>query len=242
LGPHHQGDQVSESLLEVLEDARSRDLLGTMALAEQVDHALGFARAYEVATAGSGTGRDAGRAAGPRQWMDLGSGGGLPGLVLAQYWPGSAAVLLDASERRTAFLIEAVHQLGWDERVQVVRARAEDAGRDPELREVFDVVWARSFGSPPVTAECSAPFLKPGGFLIVSEPPDTLQASGLQGEALTAARWPREGLGELGQEPLMTVRDRFGYEVVRQATPCPERFPRRSGVAGKRPLYRVLEG
>ena len=240
MGPLYQSHQVPEALLEVLEESRSRDLLGTMALAEQIDHALGFARAYEAATAGARTDGDV-PAVGPRHWLDLGSGGGLPGLVLAQYWPRSEAVLLDSSERRTAFLLEAVQQLGWDGRVQVVRARAEDAGRDPVLRERFDVVWARSFGSPPVTAECAAPFLVPGGFLIVSEPPDAIEVPGLEGETQTAARWPREGLVELGQEPVTTVRDRFGYQVIRQASPCPERFPRRSGVAGKRPLYRVVE-
>jgi 16S rRNA (guanine527-N7)-methyltransferase len=241
MGPNHQGDGVPDALLEVLEESLSRDLLGTMALAEQVDHALGFARAYEVATAGPGTDRGVPSATGPRHWLDLGSGGGLPGLILAQYWPRSEAVLLDSSERRTTFLLEAVQQLGWVGRVQVVRARAEDAGRDLALRAGFDVVWARSFGSPPVTAECAAPFLEPGGLLIVSEPPDAPAAPGLEDETQTAARWPREGLGEVGQEPVLRVRDRFGYQVIRQASPCPERFPRRSGVAGKRPLYRVVE-
>ena len=99
----------------------------------------------------------------PARWLDLGSGGGLPGLVLAQHWPDTPAVLLDASERRTAFLSEAVLELGWADRVHVVRARAEEAGSvHSGFRAGFDVVWARSFGSPPVTAECAAPFLKPG--------------------------------------------------------------------------------
>jgi 16S rRNA (guanine527-N7)-methyltransferase len=152
--------------------------------------------------------------------------------VLAHYWPEATAVLLDAAERRTTFLAESVLTLGWTGRVEVVRSRAEDAGSGPDFRGAFDAVWARSFGSPAVTAECAAPFLKPGGLLVVSEPPSPGQ---------TAVRWPRAGLAELGQEPLVTVRARFGYQVVLQSTPCPERFPRRSGVAAKRPLYRVPE-
>lgn len=211
-------------LRKVLERARSLDLLGPMALEEQVDHALGFAQALEQVRPDAPT---------PARWLDLGSGGGLPGLVLAQHWPDTPAVLLDASERRTAFLSEAVLELGWADRVHVVRARAEEAGSvHSEFRAGFDVVWARSFGSPPVTAECAAPFLKPGGLLVVSEPP-------VPG---TATRWPPEGLAQLGQEPLRSVRGRFGYQVILQATACPERFPRRSGVATKRPLYRVSEG
>jgi 16S rRNA (guanine527-N7)-methyltransferase len=229
---------VSPVLREVLARARELDLLGPMDLDEQVEHALGFATAYEEAIAGLPGGARHTDPEGtpprpePGRWLDLGSGGGLPGLVLAHRWPLSTAVLLDAAERRTAFLADAVATLGWEDRVRVVRARAEEVGADPGLRAAFDVVWARSFGSPPVTAECAAPFLRTGGLLVVSEPPSPGQ---------TAVRWPRAGLAELGQEPLTTVRARFGYQVVVQSSPCPERFPRRAGVAAKRPLYLVPE-
>jgi 16S rRNA (guanine527-N7)-methyltransferase len=230
-GPDDRSFEPPSSLLQVLEDARDQDLLGPMPLQEQVDHALGFAHALEQLPLASPSV--------PGAWLDLGSGGGLPGLVLAQYWPESQAVLLDAAQRRTAFLTEAVHRLGWDERVRVLRARAEEAALDPQLRRGFGVVWARSFGSPPVTAECAAPFLMVGGLLVVSEPPRPTSSSEIQFQS--SDRWPREGLAQLGQEPLAAVRARFGYEVIRQVDPCPDRFPRRSGVASKRPLYRVPE-
>jgi 16S rRNA (guanine527-N7)-methyltransferase len=233
---------LPQALLEVLAESRSLDLLGPMELDEQVVHALGFAHAYEQARGALDGGRaDADPAltearedpvSAPGRWLDLGSGGGLPGLVLADYWPEAPGVLLDAAERRTTFLAESVLTLGWSPRVEVVRARAEDAGSSRDFRGTFDVVWARSFGSPPVTAECAAPFLKPGGLLVVSEPPSPGQ---------TAVRWPRTELADLGQEPLLAVRSRFGYQIILQSTPCPERFPRRSGVAAKRPLYRVPE-
>jgi 16S rRNA (guanine527-N7)-methyltransferase len=224
---------IPGALLAVLDQARSQGFLGPMELEGQVEHALGFAQAFGQAQALRHAADGPGGTDGPGRWLDLGSGGGLPGLVLAQCWPRTTAVLLDSSERRTAFLSEAVRTLGWDDRVRVVRARAEGAGSNPDLRASFDVVWARSFGSPPVTAECAAPFLRTGGLLVVSEPPSPGQ---------DGVRWPRDGLAELGQEPLTTIRDTFGYQVVLQATPCPERFPRRSGVASKRPLYRVGEG
>ncbi|MBN2621748.1 MAG: class I SAM-dependent methyltransferase [Acidimicrobiales bacterium] len=140
----------------VLERSRRLGYLGPGSLRVQIDHARGFA-------AGLGTP--------PQRFLDLGSGGGLPGLVLALHWPASQAVLLDASARRCAFLAEAVAELGCDDRVSVVRARAEDAGRRPELRGAFDAVVARGFGPPAVTAECGAPFLVVGGHLVVSEPP-----------------------------------------------------------------------
>jgi 16S rRNA (guanine527-N7)-methyltransferase len=226
-------------VVEVLEEARALDLLGTMDLESQIAHSLGFARAFEQAGPARHPG---GNEASPRRWLDLGSGGGLPGLVVAHYWPTWRAVLLDSSERRTTFLAEAVHALCWEDRVEVVRARAEDAGRDPELRGGFEAVWARSFGSPPVTAECAAPFLRQGGLLVVSEPPPADPGSTRGLADRSAARWPSEALAELGLAPLVAVRGRFGYQVLEQVEPCPERFPRRAGVAAKRPLYRVPEG
>jgi 16S rRNA (guanine527-N7)-methyltransferase len=242
-GPDDGFTEVSPSLVEVLEEARAVDLLGTMDLESQIAHALGFASAFEQAwPARNSVETEALAASFPGPWMDLGSGGGLPGLVLAQYWPRSVGVLLDSSERRTGFLAEAVLALRWEERVRVVRARAEDAGRDPELRGGFEAVWARSFGGPPVTAECAAPFLGQGGLLVVSEPPPLGAGSAPEPREQSAARWPREALAELGLEPLVTVRGRFGYQVVEQIQPCPERFPRRAGVAAKRPLYRLPEG
>src|SRR5665647_1662241 len=136
--------------------------LGGMAIDEQIDHALGFRRAVEA---------ELNRP--PTSALDLGSGGGIPGLVLTAVWPATQWVYLDASERRTDFLREEVERWGISERVKVVRGRAEEMGRDPTLRGAFDVVTARSFGSPAVTAECAAPFLRLGGLLVVSEPPDT---------------------------------------------------------------------
>lgn len=231
---------VTSPLVEILEEARAYGFLGPMDLGPQIEHALGFVWAFEQAHAMAGRGGDPR----PGRWLDQGSGGGLPGLVLAGYWTATPAVLLDSAARRTSFLSEAVHRLGWDDRVEVVRARAEEAGRDPGLRGCFDVVWARSFGSPPVTAECAAPFLTHGGLLIVSEPPTTGVGEGpgpSHQEEREEGRWPRAGLELLGQTPLGTVRAAFGYQAILQATPCPDRFPRRPGMPAKRPLYRVFD-
>jgi 16S rRNA (guanine527-N7)-methyltransferase len=135
-------------------------------------------------------------------------------------------VLLDAGRRRTDFLTDAVAELGLAERVAVRRARAETAGRDPACRGQFDLVVARGFGSPAVTAECAAPLLRTDGLVVVSEPPEA------------GDRWPNDGLTLLGLEPV----GRFGLpdagvQVLRQTRPCPERYPRRVGIPAKRPLW-----
>ena len=207
-------------LHEVLADARRAGFLGPGPLEIQLRHAEGFA---EIARALESSPR-------PRV-VDLGSGGGLPGLVVAQHWPEASLVLLDASARRTDFLRRAVERLGLQGRIEVVGGRAEELGRDGRWRGAFDGVLARSFGRPAVVAECGAPFLKVGGWLVVSEPP--AHEGGTRGDD----RWPLEGLRQFGLVPSDPARGEFAYQVLRQAEPCPERFPRRNGVPAKKPLF-----
>jgi 16S rRNA (guanine527-N7)-methyltransferase len=221
-------------LAEVLDEARSAGFLGPGPLDAQIRHAAGFARVarrlfeHDAGPTSEGPGE---RPPGlPAQVLDLGSGGGLPGLVVAENWPEASVVLLEAQGRRAAFLGRAVAALGLGDRVAVRQVRAEEFGRDPGGRSRFDVVTARSFGPPGVVAECAAPLLRTGGWLVVSEPPD-------QSDLESAQRWPAEPLARLGLRPGERQRAAFGYRVLRQAEPCPERFPRRNGVPAKRPLF-----
>jgi 16S rRNA (guanine527-N7)-methyltransferase len=221
----------SAAVETVLERSRSLGFLGPGSVRVQVEHALGFA-AGPVGTGG----------ASPRRVLDLGSGGGAPGLVLAQVWPRAELVLLDAAVRRTAFLESAVGDLGLATRVRVLRSRAEEAGRDQTLRGYFDVVVARGFGPPAVTAECGAPFLQVGGRLLVSDPPaegDGVPARDPGGDGPRAARdrWPAAGLDLMGLAVEAAWAAPFNYRSLVLVRSCPERFPRRVGIPAKRPLF-----
>jgi 16S rRNA (guanine527-N7)-methyltransferase len=144
-------------------------------------------------------------------------------LPLALAWPASHWVLLDANGRRGAFLEQVVGGLGLEARIEVVVDRAERTARDARWRGAFDVVVARSFGPPAVTAECATGFLRVGGTLLVSDPPKD-----------AGERWPPESLEALG----LVDRSRKGpIRVLEQARPTPDRFPRRVGAPGKRPLW-----
>lgn len=207
---------VRGQLEDVLHAARRAGYLGPGPIGDHVDHALGFAAA----------------AGPPEQAVDLGSGAGLPGLVLALWWPASRWILLDASARRVAFLAEASRTLGVAARVTAVHERAEAFGRVPARRGRYDLVTARSFGPPAVVAECAAPLLRPGGRLVVSEPP-----------VPQPDRWPAAGLAVVGLvvEPT-PVADagaaaRRRYQVLVATGGCPDRFPRRVGIPAKRPLF-----
>ncbi|MHB1711096.1 MAG: RsmG family class I SAM-dependent methyltransferase [Acidimicrobiales bacterium] len=189
-----------------------------MAVSEQLDHGVGFCRAVEM---------EFGRS--PDSVLDLGTGGGVPGLVMPALWPGCDVVLLDGNQRRTDFLEIEVDRWGISDRVTVARERAEEAGRKPEFRGSFEVVTARSFATPAVTAECGAPFLEIGGLLVVSEPPD----------GISEERWPAHGVGLVGLVPVSTYRydGRYGYQILEKRTETPDRYPRRTGIPAKRHLF-----
>ncbi len=199
------------TLADVLEEARRRGYLGPGPITRHIGHAESFAEVIDAP---------------PGHGLDLGSGGGVPGLVLAARWPDTRWVLLDAGRRRAAFLDHATVELGLRQ-VTVVHGRAEVAGRDPALRGNFDVVCARSFGRPAVTAECASPFLAVGGRLVVSDPP--------RGDG---ERWPNDQLARLG----LAVHGHpetagAHFTVLAQHQACPEEFPRRPGVPVRRPLF-----
>jgi SAM-dependent methyltransferase len=162
--------------------------------------------------------------------VDLGSGGGLPGLVVATYRPDLDLVLVEARRRACRFLREAVVTLDLT-RVTVIEARAEEAARRADLREAFDAVVARSFGPPAVTAECAVGFLRPGGRLVVSEPPGDEAPEG------AATRWPVPGLEELGLAPPVAGGGPAASFVVLEKTKSDDRWPRRVGVPAKRPVW-----
>jgi 16S rRNA (guanine527-N7)-methyltransferase len=206
-------------LEEILREAQRFGLLGPESLQAGIEHARGFAKGLPST---------------PMRLLDLGSGGGLPGLPLAQVWVDSFVVLLDASRRRTEFLEWAVKELGWAPRVTVLRARAETAARQAGLRARFDTTVARGFGRPAVTAECAAGFLQVGGWLVVSEPPNEEKPTvGGSDED----RWPADGVRTLGMGlgPMWTAP--YRYRALVQVAACPSVYPRRVGVPAKRPLF-----
>ena len=194
-------------LVAVLAEARDLGFLGPGPVEFHVEHARAYLPALEGVTGAA---------------LDLGAGGGVPGLVLALARADLRWTLLDAMTRRTAFLARAVATLDLAN-VTVRTDRAEDVA---DLRGGFAAVVARSFGPPAVTAECAAPLLQIGGRLIVSEPPDG---------AGHDARW--DGATQLGLGTPTRWPGPPALVVLIQESRCPDRFPRRTGVPAKRPLW-----
>jgi 16S rRNA (guanine527-N7)-methyltransferase len=210
---------IAPVLLDVLSDAQRQGFIGPGPLEPHVVHALGFADALTRARGRTAVTGD--------HVVDLGAGGGLPGLALAFAWPGVRLSLVEGSARRGAFLVEVIGRCRLQDHVDVIVRRAELVGRDEEFRGRCSLVVCRAFGNPAETAECAAPFLDIGGLVVVSEPP----------EARGEAGWPPEGLSLLGLEWVAPGLVTSGFAVFQQVRPCPERYPRRVGVPRKRPLF-----
>jgi 16S rRNA (guanine527-N7)-methyltransferase len=160
---------------------------------------------------------------------DLGAGAGFPGLALAVALPRARVWLVESAARRCAFLERAVHTAGIGN-AQVVHARAEEwqAGR-----EACDLVTARALAALAVVQEYAAPLLRLGGSLVAwrgrRDPAEERDA------AAAAAALGLEPGEVRAVRPYPAARDHH-LHVVRKVAPTPSRFPRRPGMAAKRPL------
>jgi 16S rRNA (guanine527-N7)-methyltransferase len=159
--------------------------------------------------------------------VDLGSGAGLPGLVLAIARPEAQVVLVESVGKKCAWLERTVEVLGL-ENVRVACARAEELEEEP-----FDVVTARALAALPVLCEYAAPMLREGGALVAwkgavdaREDADGLHAAQVLG---------LERLEVRAVEPYPGSQRRT-LHVFRKVQPTPEMYPRRAGMAAKRPL------
>jgi 16S rRNA (guanine527-N7)-methyltransferase len=226
---------VGPELVAVLEESRRRGFLGPGPVLSHVEHALALGEAAQMwsppaasAEPPAASGRVGSADLAPRSnpALDLGAGGGVPGLVLALTVPASRWVLLDANDRRTVFLREVVEQLRIDDRVEVVRARAEEFAHDERQRERYDVVTARAFAAPAVTAECGGALLRLGGVLVVSDPPEPERD-----------RWPKAPLAALGLAATSAQVRGFRFTRLQKVDATPPDRPRRRGLPAKRPLF-----
>jgi 16S rRNA (guanine527-N7)-methyltransferase len=207
---------VDAALLAQLERAWEHGALGPGPVAAHLAHARGFGVVAHELVGGV-----------PGRAVDLGTGGGVPGLVLAVDWPECHWLFVDASGRRTADLLLAVQELGLAGRVTMRTARAEDVAHEPELREAADLVTARSFAAPAITAEIAAGLVAPGGWVIVSEPPGS-----------DPDRWPEPELARFGFGPAeVQVVGSGTYATLPKRGAAPAELPRPTRRLVKRPAW-----
>lgn len=156
--------------------------------------------------------------------IDIGSGGGLPAIPLAVAMPPVQFTLLEANARKCAFLEHVAATLGLTN-VVVACGRAEELGHRPALREQFDRAISRAAARPQVLLELALPFVRTGGDLVA-------QVSTIDPHLLEpAARLLGGGTPRVEREA-----GGHGLLVVPKLAPTPSRFPRRTGLPGRKPL------
>lgn len=163
----HTGCVFDVDVMAVLEESQRLGFLGDRALPEVIEHARSFVDALDGV---EGT------------VADMGSGGGVPGLVIAHDRPDVKVLLIDRRAARTDFLDRMVRRLRWTQRVEV---RCADVADLIDGAASIDAAVARGFGPPDVTLSMGSRLVRPGGRIVISEPPE-------------GDRWPPELLDDLG--------------------------------------------
>jgi 16S rRNA (guanine527-N7)-methyltransferase len=208
-----------ETLIELLGDPRAPIAAST----------VGRAREVHIADSLSGLEVEALRTA--DRVTDLGSGAGLPGLVLAACRPDARFDLIESVSRKCDFLRDAIGRMGLDN-AEVVCERSEDWARGAG-REAYDAVTARAVGGLATLAELASPLLRDGGALVAwrgARSPDEEAELGRAADGL--AMEPAE---IRSVSPYPGSRERH-IHLVRKNGPTPNGLPRRPGMAAKRPF------
>ena len=168
---------ISEPVRAALVESQRLGFIGQRPIDDVIEHARAFVGALDEVT---GT------------VVDLGAGGGIPGLVIAHDRSDLHITLVDRRSKRTDFLERVVRRLRWSERVAVM---ASDVEAVITSGAMFDAVVARGFGPPDMTLGYAVQVVRPAGRIVISEPP-------------SGDRWDRERLAELGIRRFETLDTR----------------------------------
>ena len=164
--------------------------------------------------------------------IDVGSGGGFPGIPMKVAFPGMHLTMLDSVGKKTAFLDHLVVALGLTDS-QVCTGRAEDLAMNGQLRETYDVVVSRGVAPMRVLMEITLPYCRIGGMVV------TLKKGEIAPE-IAASLHAMEVLGgrmrETKRVDVEGLRDERALVVVEKVKPTPSKFPRRPGLPVKHPL------
>ncbi len=163
--------------------------------------------------------------------IDIGTGAGLPGIPMKIVRPNMKVVLLDSLMKRVNFLNEVIAKLGLDD-IKAIHGRAEDYGK-AEYRECFDVAVSRAVANMTLLTELCMPFVKVGGYFVAMKGP------GADAEIADAKAAIAMLGGKLEQVIEVEIEEsdlKHNLVIVKKVKPTPQQFPRKPGVAAKKPL------
>jgi len=169
-----------------------------------------------------------------RSIVDVGAGGGLPGVPLSIVRPNASITLLEATEKKVRFLQHIKTELEL-QNLLILHARAEEIGRDPAYRETFDLATARALAALGVVIEYCAPLLNRDGYIISMK--GKLSEEELSGAVAASAvlQVEVERVQRVDYQPQFSPKYRH-LVILRKVGVTPKDFPRKVGLAKKRPL------
>ena len=175
-----------------------------------------------------------GHPAAHQRMIDVGTGGGLPGIPMRIAFPDLRLTLLDATAKKARFLETTAEELGIPG-IEVVNRRAEDVGPTVEYRDSFDVAVARAVAALPVVVEYCAPLVRPGGAIIAMKGSPSSPELDAGARAAVEVGAELETVCAVTFIPEMVQKER-NLVVFRKTRPTPRAFPRRVGLPKQRPL------
>lgn len=161
--------------------------------------------------------------------LDLGTGAGFPGIPLLIAKPGLEMTLIDSTAKKLAFVSESIDNLGLN--AEVLHTRAEEAGRNPQYREKYDIVCSRAVAALNVLCEFCLPFVKVGGTFAA------MKGAQAEEEIILA----ENAIKTLGG----TIKDKFSFRlsdgertivIIEKTKPTPVKYPRVSAQIAKKAL------
>jgi len=162
---------------------------------------------------------------------DIGTGAGFPGVPLAIMRPDLSMLLLDSLKKRLVFLDELAVKAEIPN-ISTFHSRSEDGGRNPELREKFDIALSRAVARLPVLCELNLPFVKMGGYMLAYKGP----AAAEEIPEATKAIQTLGGKFETFYHDQKDQDTRHGIIIIKKIHPTPLRFPRQAGKPEKEPI------
>lgn len=164
--------------------------------------------------------------------IDIGTGGGFPGIPLKIYNNSLKMTLLDSLNKRIIFLNEVIKELKLDN-IEAVHGRAEDIARIEKYREKYDVATSRAVSSLNILMEYMLPFVKEGGICVCMKGPN------IEDEIKNS----KKALNELGGEiekienlHLANSNIKRNIIIVRKTKKTSSKYPRKAGIPSKKPL------
>ena len=164
--------------------------------------------------------------------IDIGTGAGFPGVPIKMYYNDVDLTLLDSLNKKIKYLMELCHELELDD-VKFLHSRTEDAAKDPQHRQQYDVAIARAVAELNVLAEYCLPYVKVGGYFIAQKGPkinDEIE----RGE--NAIKYLGGEIVSVNEIKIPFSELKHNIVVIKKVEDTPDKYPRKAGKPTKSPL------